>query len=167
VESDPPSWQRRLAYGRHAAPLSERHPGQARPLHVSPWTAAAWAAAGLRLPRTALAVTAAATGLLARTEPHAVRIAALGTLHSGRAVADALMRAWWPLSLAAAIAVPRARPALLAAALCEGDLAYGAGLWLGCLEHRTLDPLLPAPPWRTTELTGRELIARSLPSPAS
>ena len=33
-----------------AAPLARRHPACARPLGVSPWTAAAWAAAGLRRP---------------------------------------------------------------------------------------------------------------------
>ena len=30
------------------------------------------------------------------------------------------------------------------------DLAYGIGLWHGCFVHRTLDPLLPARPWRLT-----------------
>jgi hypothetical protein len=163
VEHDAPSWRKRVGYGRHAAPLSRRHPGQARPLYISPWTAAAWLAAGLRMPRTALAITATATALLARTEPHAVRIATLGTLRSGRPVADALMRAYWPLSLAAALTLPRTRPALCAAALAKGDPAYGAGLWLGCLEHRTLDPLRPGLGWRMTSLTADELISRVVP----
>ena len=76
-----------------------------------------------------------------------------GGLRSGRVVADALTRAWWPLS-AAALAVPRARAPLALAALTKSplqladDLAYGYGLWRGCLTHRTLDPLLPARPWR-------------------
>jgi hypothetical protein len=70
------------------------------------------------------------------------------------------MRAYWPLSLAAALALPRTRPALLAAALTKGDPAYGAGLWLGCLEHRTLDPLLPGLGWRMTSLSAGELIER-------
>ena len=28
------------------------------------------------------------------------------------------------------------------------DLAYGTGVWFGCIQHRTLDPLLPAKPWK-------------------
>ena len=57
---------RRVYYGRTAAPLAKRHPGKARPLHVSPWTTAAWAALAARHPKTALAITATATALLAR-----------------------------------------------------------------------------------------------------
>jgi hypothetical protein len=132
---------------------------------VSPWTTAAWAAAGARRPLAALAITATATALLARelrddglSSPArtAVELAALGTLHSGRVVADALTRAWWPLSAAAAIAVPKARVPLAAAALVSSphplkladDLAYGYGLWRGCIEQRDVDALLPARPWR-------------------
>jgi mycofactocin glycosyltransferase len=92
-----------------------------------------------------------------------VRIAALGTLRSGRTIADALMRAYWPLTLATALAVPRTRPALLAAALTKGDLAYGTGLWMGCAQHRTLDPLLPGLGWRMTSLTADELTRRVVP----
>ena len=42
---DPRKWlRRRVYYGRTAAPLAKRHPQHARPLHVSLWTTAAWAA---------------------------------------------------------------------------------------------------------------------------
>jgi hypothetical protein len=81
-----------------------------------------------------------------------VDLAAVGTLKSGRVVADALTRAWWPLSLTAA-AFPGARLPLAAALATKtplqlaDDVAYGLGLWQGCLEQRTLDPLLPARPW--------------------
>ena len=87
-------------YGRTAAPLAKRHPGNARPLHVSPWTTAAWAALALKRPKTALAITAAAVGLLARELPlkTAAELAGLGTLRSGRVVADALTRTYWPLA---------------------------------------------------------------------
>jgi hypothetical protein len=74
------------------------------------------------------------------------RLAALGTLRSGRVVADALTRHWWPLALAH----PRTRLALFTKpplALLD-DLAYGAGVWAGCARHRTVDPLLPARPWK-------------------
>ncbi len=82
----------------------------------------------------------------------AAKLAGLGSLRSGRVVADALTRAWWPLS-ALALAHPRARLPLAAALATKtplqlaDDLAYGIGLWQGCLQQRTLDPLLPARPW--------------------
>ena len=28
------------------------------------------------------------------------------------------------------------------------DLAFGYGVWAGCISHRTLDPLKPSEPWR-------------------
>ena len=135
-------------YGRTAAPLAKRHPGNARPLHVSPWTTAAWAALALNRPKTALAITATAVGLLARELPlkTAAELAGLGTLRSGRVVADALTRSYWPLA-------PLAPRVYAAAALADPlklpeNLAYGAGVWLGCLQHRTLRPLLPSRGWR-------------------
>jgi hypothetical protein len=129
---------------------------------VSPWTTAAWAAAAARRPFSALAITAVATALLAKDlrdvpDPArtAVELAGLGTLRSGRVIADALTRAWWPLSAAVALAVPKARAPLAAAALLgkhplqlADDLAYGYGLWRGCIEQRDFDALLPARPWR-------------------
>jgi mycofactocin system glycosyltransferase len=169
----PCAWlARRVYYGRTAAPLARRHPANARPLAgVSPWTTAAWVAAGLGHPRTAVAITATATALFARElradlpEPAriALELAGLGTLRSGRVVADALTRAWWPLSLAAAVAVPRLRPALAVAALASArpplkladDVAYGAGVWIGCLRERDARALLPAAGWRLTRLTPR------------
>jgi len=148
---------RRVYYGRTAAGIAKRHPGKARPLNVSPWTTAAWAAVAWRRPALALGITATATALLAREleddvpDPTrtAIGLAALGTLRSGRVVADALTRQWWPLALA----VPQLRLPLAAAALSDplrlpDAVTYGLGVWLGCLQQRTLDPLLPARPWR-------------------
>jgi hypothetical protein len=159
--TDPQAWfRRRVYYGRTAAGIAKRHPGKARPLNVSPWTTAAWAALAVRRPAAAAAILAAATALTAR-ELHgrveqpfrtAAQLAGLGSLRSGRVVADALTRAWWPLSVVA-LAHPRARLPLAAAVATRtplelaDDLAYGFGLWQGCLEQRTLDPLLPARPW--------------------
>ena len=170
---------RRAHYGRTAAPLSRQHPGAARPLAMSPWTAAAWAAVAARRPVLAAAITGVASGLLARDlrgvvdQPgrEAVRLAGGGTLHSGVVVADSLVRAWWPLSIVAGAVFPRVRPALAAAAIVPAllewrrtrpdldpirwtaarvldDAAYGFGVWRGCVEQRTLDPLLPDLGWR-------------------
>jgi glycosyltransferase involved in cell wall biosynthesis len=153
--TDPRAWfSRRVYYGRTAAGIAKRHPGKARPLNVSPWTTAAWVALAARRPVTALGIVGVATALTARAVDPATafRLAAVGSLRSGRVVADALTRAWWPLSLTAA-AFPGARLPLAAALATKtplqlaDDVAYGLGLWQGCLEQRTLDPLLPARPW--------------------
>jgi mycofactocin system glycosyltransferase len=147
---------RRIYYGRTAAPLAKRHPGNARPLHVSPWTTAAWAALATKHPKTALAITATGVALLARELPlkTAAELAGLGTLRAGPVFAGALRRFYWPLAplnpkLFAVAAITH--PLKLA-----DDLAYGAGVWIGCLQHRTLDPLLPSRTWRLERHTAAQ-----------
>jgi len=106
----------RLYYGRTAAGIAKHHPGEARPLNVSPWTTAAWVALAAKRPLLALAIVGVATTLTARhleaavPDPTrtAIDLVARGSWHSGRVVADALTRAWWPLSAAAALRAPRA-----------------------------------------------------------
>ncbi|HEV8372358.1 MAG TPA: mycofactocin biosynthesis glycosyltransferase MftF [Actinomycetota bacterium] len=182
---------RRAYYGRTAAPLERRHPGAARPLAISPWTAAAWAAAALGRPLAAGGITATAVALLARElggvvpDPvgTAVALAGGGTVRSGWVVADAVTRTWWPLSLLAAALLPRLRLPLAAAALLPpaldwrklrppvdplawtalrllDDLAYGWGVWSGCLRGRQAGPLLPDLGWRLSILSGEDLIDR-------
>jgi mycofactocin glycosyltransferase len=98
--------------------------------------------------------------------PLAARLAAGGTVSAARPLGSALSRTWWPLAIPAAIAVPRLRlpvaalilapplldwadrrppldPARYVAARLLDDVAYSAGVWLGCLRHRTISPLLP------------------------
>jgi mycofactocin glycosyltransferase len=182
---------RRAYYGRTAAPLALRHPGAARPLAISPWTAAAWAAAALGRPLAAGGITATAVALLARElggivpDPlgTAVALAGGGTVRSGWMVADAVTRTWWPLSLLAAALLPRLRLPLAAAALLPpaldwrklrppvdpmtwtglrllDDLAYGWGVWSGCLRGRHAGPLLPDLGWRLSIHSGEQLIDR-------
>ena len=155
--TDPGAWfKRRVYYGRTAAGIARRHPGKARPLNVSPWTTAAWLALAARRPVSAAAILGTATALAAREvgARTAIELAGLGSLRSGRVVADALTRTWWPLAAVAAARVPRARLPLAAALATKtplqiaDDLAYGIGLWQGCVQQRTLDPLLPARPWK-------------------
>jgi mycofactocin glycosyltransferase len=187
---------RRAYYGRTAAPLAKRHPNHARPLHMSPWTAATYAALATRHPKTAATITATATALLARRlraarratraedarrarragaaqaatqaggagEPTwlddarlAARMVVGGTLGARHIVADAIVRAYWPLALArprylVAAAITRSPLATLDA------LAYGTGVWHGCLAHRTLDPLIPDLTWRMVECDADALI---------
>jgi mycofactocin system glycosyltransferase len=186
---------RRVDYGTSAAALEERHPGAVRPLYASRWTAGAWAAALSGRPVTAAALTGAATALLARrlsgvTGEHwplpatsssdnskkrewtgvawrlAVRLAAGGTIAAGQPLGSALSRAWWPVAIPVAAAVPRLRlpvaalmlapplldwadrrppldPARYVAARLLDDAAYSLGVWEGCVRRRTLHPLIP------------------------
>ncbi len=153
-----------MYYGRTAAPLAIKHPDHARPLYISPWTTAAWVALAARRPLTAAAITAAATGLLARELPPklALELAGLGTLRSGRVVADALARTWWPASLARGDrrpegAAPDRRRVRLSSQnsplKLADDLAFGYGVWAGCISHRTLEPLKPSKPWKIVRRT--------------
>ena len=153
--TEPRAWlARRVYYGKTAAAIAHRHPGKARPLHVSPWTTAAWAAVAARTAedgggdhrRWRPCCWRASTGSAPRpSSPPSARF------KSGRVVADALTRHWWPLALAH----PRTRLAFLTKPPLPivDDLAYGTGLWLGCMQHRTLDPLLPAKAWKLVRRT--------------
>ena len=96
--TDPRAWLARRVVLRadRGAASRKRHPGKARPLHVSPWTTAAWAAArraapdhrARRSPRPRPRCSPASSRV--PTASTALELAALGTLRSGRVVADAL-----------------------------------------------------------------------------
>jgi hypothetical protein len=83
-----------------------------------------------------------------------------------RPIGSAITRTWLPLAVPAAIVFPRLRVPLAAAILTPplldwlerdppldpvwytaarllDDAGYSAGVWQGCLEHRTIRPLLP------------------------
>lgn len=167
-------WLRqRVGYGGSAAPLAERHGRAVAPLEMSGWTAGAWTLVGLGFPVAGVAVATGSGALLARkldglAHPWAesARLAGLGHLHGGRALADAMLRAWWPLVLAAALVSRRARRAAAAAAVLPAlvewrqrrpaldparwvavrvadDVAYGAGVWVGCWRTRSFAALVP------------------------
>ena len=71
----------------------------------------------------------------------------------GAFVLLAFALSWWPWPLA--LAHPKTRPAFLTKpplALLD-DLAYGTGVWFGCIQHGTLDPLLPCRPWKLARRT--------------
>jgi len=96
----------------------------------------------------------------------AVRQAGGGTLAAARPLGSAICRTWWPVALPAAIAVRRLRlplaalvlapplldwldrrppldPARYVAARLLDDAGYSLGVWQGCVERRTVRPLLP------------------------
>jgi hypothetical protein len=96
----------------------------------------------------------------------AARLAGGGTLAASRPLGSALSRAWWPVAIPAALAVPRLRlpvaalmiapplldwaarrppldPARYVAARLLDDAAYGTGVWKGCARRRDFRALLP------------------------
>lgn len=153
--------RRRFEYGTSAALLDERHPGMVTHLVVSDWTALPW------LGLTLFNVAGAAVGLAAsvlqgpRALPSfptevAIETMARGQLHAAKATSRAAVRPYWPITLAASIASRRFRrrvlPALAIGYVLGGgnpatlvdDVAYGTGVWVGCLSRRNVRPLLPA-----------------------
>lgn len=162
----------RRGYGSAAAPLVRRHPGQVPPVAVSAWSAAAWSIAVAGHPMLGVGVAAGSAALLPRKlgsvvpDPwgETLRLAGRGHLHAGRWLARAVTRTWWPLALVAALFSRRARLALGAAMLVPlldwkpqlgigraryvatrlaDDIAYGAGVWEGCLRERSASALKP------------------------
>jgi mycofactocin system glycosyltransferase len=164
---------RRTFYGTTAGPLARRHPGALSPLYTSSWSAATWGLLVTRRPALAAATMAASILILARRlnglvdDPLAVasRIAGGGTARSAAPALSGLARAWSP-ALAVGLLFRRTRRAaavaLLAPAVTDwisapgdlglvryaavhvgDDLAYGAGVWRGCVRARTVGPLVP------------------------
>jgi mycofactocin system glycosyltransferase len=165
--------RRRVDYGTSAAALHRRHPGKVAPIGVSPWSIAVWGAALLGRPRIAVALAAATALRLGealrgklRERWRAARLVATGGhLGAARILASALARTWLPLALlamkwrrpraalAAFLAVPPLAdwlerrppidPTTYTLLHVADDAAYCAGVWAGCLRHRTAGPLLP------------------------
>jgi hypothetical protein len=165
--------RRRFHYGTSAAPLARRHPGRLPSVILRPWPTAAAAmflarrpligtgvalVAGLRVGRRLRAAGAPPWhGLTAAAQ--AAGVTALGLGRVGTMLA--------PFALAAGLRSPRSRPAALVlmagppladwwtrrpaldplrwtAAAVADDLAYGAGVWAGCIRERTVAPLVPS-----------------------
>jgi mycofactocin system glycosyltransferase len=166
--------RRRASYGTSAALLSERHPTVMAPLQTSAWSAATWALALGRRPVLAVVVLLSSVTVLARrlrglvSDPFGAswRIAGGGTVRGAVPALSGLSRAWSPALLvallvrrlrsvaAAVLLVPalhdwwRARHDLDAARFTAlhvaDDLAYGTGVWLGCVRARAMRPLIPS-----------------------
>lgn len=166
------SWARqRLAYGRSAASLDRKHSGAVAPLRMSGWSAAVWGLVLMRRPVAAVAVAAGTVVALRRKlddvpPAESVRLAGLGHLYAGRQVGSAITRAWWPLAFCAAVLCRRTRLPLLGAAVTPplldwlarrgpldparyvamrlvDDVAYGAGVWIGAIDNRSIGALAP------------------------
>lgn len=167
--------RRRFDYGTSAGPLALRHPGSLAPIETSGWSVATWALVAAGQPLAATGVVAATAAMLSRKLesldrplPVAAQLAVRGHVSVGRAFAAALLRPFWPITVASFLLVRnrRFRLTLLAAALAPAvvdwmrqrpdvdpvsfvacrvadDVTYGAGVWLGALRAGTLDPLTP------------------------
>ncbi|MFI1434366.1 mycofactocin biosynthesis glycosyltransferase MftF [Streptomyces lydicus] len=181
--TSPRSWlAQRVQYGTSAAPLAARHPGTLPAVSMAGWSATAWALALARRPVSGTLLTAGTTALLARKLADrcdtpwrtAARLSGGGTLRAGEQLGRTVSRAWWPIALPLAAAVPRWRLPLAAAAVAAplieyrrtrpttaivpwtalrlaDDVAYSLGVWLGCVRQRAVEPLLPALWWRSTD----------------
>jgi len=163
----------RFGYGSSAAPLAARHPAKLAPFAINRWTLAAWSLLATGHPRAAATTLAVAALRLRRALPvqHPLPLAAElvggGTLAAGRALGEALWRPYAPIALALTAAGGRRARALAAAALLvpaateyrrlrpaldparwailrtADDLAYGAGVWAGCVRERSFAALRP------------------------
>jgi len=181
---------RRAFYGTTGGPLAQRHPEAMAPMMTSAWTATALVLTAARRPVSALATLSGSVYLLAQrlngfvTEPVrvATRIAAGGTAKSAMPALAGLSRAWSP-ALFAGLLFRRTRRAAAAALVAPAmsdwastpaaldpvrhsalhmadDLAYGSGLWLGCLRERTLRPLVPRIVFRAPVWSARSIRAQ-------
>ena len=176
--TDVRNWLGRKAfYGTGAALLAERHGDAVAPMVLSPWTAAL---AGTLLTQrwwsvpVGVAVYAGTTVNVSRRLRRSRRplvtaasMTVVGAVATGYQTASALTRHYWPVAAVAAVVSPRARRALLLAAVVDGvldyrrtrpdldpvryiaarrldDLAYGAGVWYGALRARSPRALLPS-----------------------
>ena len=168
---------RRFRYGTSAGPLARRHGARLTPVELRPWPTlvatavltghAAVAVAGLAASTVALDRSTGGRGIpLAQSlrwsaggagwtlvgigraatmlgGPAVVAAALLG--RRGRRAAALLVLAppaveWWRRG-------PRLDPVRWTLASVADDVAYGAGVWAGCLASRTLVPLVPSVRW--------------------
>jgi len=167
---------RRFRYGTSAGPLARRHPGSLSPVLAPPLPVLIVLAALLGQFLFAAGFACVGTAALAwRLQRHGVpawRAPALVLQSVYRFCRDALQWAimlFSPLVVAtvvasthpwavAAIAIvpcliewlqlrPRMDPLRWTMARIADDIAYGAGVWTGCLRARSIEPLLPRVAW--------------------
>ena len=183
-DSWPAWWRQRVAYGRSAAVLRERHGVAAAPLRADRVTAAAWAGALAGAPWLLARVAAASRRSTERRlgdAPGAREASAAlvrrGLLRAAGPLARSAVRGYAPL-LVAALAHRRTRSrALVVLALGVGwrfrhsrpraldvalgaadDLAYSLGVWSGAWRARSPSSL--APVLSASTLSWREVLGR-------
>src|SRR5665213_1264174 len=165
---------RRLRYGTSAAPLAIRHPGRLAPVELRPRpTIAAMALLAGRPAAAAVAVATSAVPLARTVRPSGIpavqawRWSAAGAAWTVMGLGRAATMLAAPGLVALATTGRRGRRAAIAlvfvppivdwvrhhpdidlprwvAASVADDMAYGAGVWIGCLRARSASALLPA-----------------------
>jgi mycofactocin system glycosyltransferase len=165
---------RRYHYGTSAAPLARRHQGRLTPAVLRPLPAAAVALGLARrpVPALALAVLSALalarrvgkagipSDLVARWSGEALVSTAEGMGRAGTIVAAPVLVAlvassrryrWSALALLLAPPMgewlrrrPDLDPVRWSAASLADDIAYGLGVWRGCLREHMFSPLIPS-----------------------
>jgi mycofactocin system glycosyltransferase len=165
---------RRFHYGTSAGPLSRRHPGRLAPVDLRPGPTAVVVALLTGQRRLAAVVGLASTATLAhqvhgrgipigqsvRWSAESVGWTLVGVGRAATMVAGpalllvALRSRRWSAAAALLVLTPpavdwrRRRPDLdpvrwsLASVL--DDMAYGAGVWAGCIRSRSFEPLIPS-----------------------
>jgi mycofactocin system glycosyltransferase len=165
---------RRFHYGTSAGPLARRHPGRLAPVDLRPGPTSVVAALLARRPRAAaiLGLTSTAT-LAVRVRRHGIPVTQsarwsaqsvgwtlVGMGRAATTVAGPVLvlvalraRRWSPVALLLLLAPPvvewRKRqpeldPIRWSVASVLDDMAYGAGVWVGCIRARSFGPLLPS-----------------------
>jgi hypothetical protein len=126
-------------------------------------------------------------GLVRQPLSVATRIAGGGTLRSAAPALGELARAWSPALVVAllfrrtrrlaalSLVVPALRhwlphrdqldPLRYCALHVADDVAYGAGVWAGCVEAGTAEPLVPHIPWRSRVWSSGSLRHNLSPGP--
>jgi mycofactocin glycosyltransferase len=165
---------RRHRYGTAAGPLARRHRGRLAPVELRPWPTGVVAALALRRPGAAAAVLVVSTARLAasvRGKGIATRrsllwnlegvgwtwvgigraatmlaspLVVLAALHTRRAAVFAALLVLTPPTVEWWQRRPGLDPFRWAAASIADDLAYGSGVWAGCVSARSVGPLVPA-----------------------
>lgn len=151
------TWAERLrqqiGYGSSAAPLAVRHPGALAPFRSTFVNTAAWSLGALAHPLLAAACVVGGTANAVRRLPGVpisagLRLAMQMHVATGRQLATAIRRVWWPIVVVLSLVSRRARRVALAAALADPralptDIAYGWGVWRGAWSTREWDPIVP------------------------
>lgn len=165
--------QQRRRYGGSAAPLGARHGDVVAPARSTKGSLGAWLLAILGRPVVGAVVAAATSRELVEkvsSLPHGRRVAArvfvTGQRAVGRGVALAVARVWWPFLVPFAVVSRRARTGLALSMIAPAalrwrggsrsldpirstaigvvdDVAYGFGVWEGCVRARDLTALRP------------------------
>ena len=183
---------RRFLYGTSAGPLARRHPGHLAPVLAAPLPILIGAALLLRQPLAALLIAATGSSYLAWNLRglgipawRGPALVTISLLRLGRDAVRAAVTLYAPIllllivfnrhawAIAALLCLPylaewvECRPHLdplrwTIARIIE-DVAYGFGVWRGCIKSRSVEPLLPRIVWRGVRRSDHHPPAHSRP----